>query len=64
MEYLSEVSEDTIKRMEAGQPVSSEKLLRIVMTLDVPFSVLLPSPQRDKITIRQEIDKLLDELAE
>ncbi|MFR8332327.1 MAG: helix-turn-helix domain-containing protein [Oscillospiraceae bacterium] len=33
MEYLSEVSVDTIKRMEAGKPVSSEKLLRIVMTL-------------------------------
>lgn len=62
MEYLSEVSVDTIKRMEAGKPVSSEKLLRIVMTLDVPFSVLLPSPQRNKITIRQEINKLLDEL--
>ena len=55
---------DTIKRMEAGKPVSSEKLLRVVMTLDVPFSVLLPAPQRDKATIRQEIDKLLDELAE
>ena len=62
MEELTGVSVDTIKRIEAGKPATTENLLRIVMALDVPISILFPAPSRDKIAIRQEIDKLMDEL--
>ena len=64
MEQLTEVSVDTIKRIEAGKSASTENLFRIALALDVPFSVLLPEPPQDKYVIRQKIDKLMDELME
>ena len=62
IEELTGVSGDTIKRIEAGKPATTENLLRIVLALDVPIAILFPAPPRDKIAIRQEIDKLMDEL--
>ena len=62
IEELTGVSGDTIKRIEAGKPATTENLLRIVLALDVPISILFPAPPRGKIAIRQEIDKLMDEL--
>ena len=64
MEQLTEVSVDTIKRIEVGKSASSENLFRVALALDVPFSVLLPEPPQDKYVIRQKIDKLMDELME
>ena len=50
LEDLSGVSGDTIKRIEKGKSVTTENMMFIVS-----------SPERDKITIRQKIDALLDE---
>lgn len=63
MELITEVSVDTIKRIESGKPSSIENVLKIAAALHVPFSLLFPAPPRDKHVIRQEIDKLLDELS-
>ena len=64
MEQITAVSVDTIKRIEAGKPSSIENVLKIAVALYIPFPLLFPAPPRDKHVIRQEIDKLLDELSE
>lgn len=64
MELITKVSVDTIKRIEAGKPSSIENVLRMAVALHIPYSLLFPAPPRDKHVIRQEIDKLLDELYE
>lgn len=61
MEDLSGVSGDTIKRIEKGKSVTTENMMFIVNSLEVTIKDLFSSPERDKITIRQKIDALLDE---
>ena len=63
MEQITAVSVDTIKRIESGKPSSIENVLKTAAALHVPFSLLFPAPPRDKYVIRQEIDKLVDELS-
>lgn len=59
---LTGVSGDTIKRIEEGNSATTENLLRIVLALDVPISILFPAPPRDKISLGQEIIRQIDEL--
>ena len=64
MELITAISVDTIKRIEAGKSSSIENVLRMAAALHMPFSLLFPAQPRGKYVIRQEIDRLLDELSE
>ena len=46
LEKLSGVSVDTIKRIEAGKTVKSDKLLRVILALDITFDLLFPQFSR------------------
>lgn len=64
LEELSGVSVDTIKRIEAGKTVKSDKLLRVILALDIPFDLLFPRVKESKEDVAKRIKYLVDNLAD
>lgn len=64
LEELSGVSVDTIKRIEAGKTVKSDKLLRVILALDITFDLLFPRVKESKEDVAKLIKCLVDNLAD
>ena len=64
LEELSGVSVDTIKRIEAGKTVKSDKLLRVILALDITFDLLCPRVKESKEDVAKRIKCLVDNLAD
>lgn len=64
LEELSGVSVDTIKRIEAGKTVKSDKLLRVILALDIPFDLLFPHVKESKEDVAKRIKYLVDNLTD
>ena len=60
----SGVSVDTIKRIEAGKTVKSDKLLRVILALDITFGLLFPRVKESKEDVAKLIKCLVDNLAD
>ena len=55
---------DTIKRIEAGKTVKSDKLLRVILALDIPFDLLFSRVKESKEDVAKRIKYLVDNLAD